>query len=216
MIEVESGVATNGALSARKAILESAERLFAEHGLFAISNRRVSRAAGQGNNAAVAYHFGAKFDLVRAIMERHHAHMEAGRARLLAEYDGSLEVRHWVSCLVRPVTDYLGTLERPTGYARLCAQVVSDPGMRDIWCAVAVSSPTMMRIRDGIYACVPGLPPAVRRVRHDMGLHLVVQVCALYELALSGASATTYASWDDCGTGIIDAIVGIWEAPTRS
>jgi AcrR family transcriptional regulator len=37
----------------RDLILATAERLFAEHGVFAISNRQVSEAAGQGNNAAV-------------------------------------------------------------------------------------------------------------------------------------------------------------------
>lgn len=47
--------------------MTAAERLYAEHGVFGMSNRQVSEAAGQGNNAAVGYHFGTKTDLVRAI-----------------------------------------------------------------------------------------------------------------------------------------------------
>jgi len=44
---------TDRASLTREAILIAAERLFAEHGVFAVSNRQVSEAAGQGNNAAV-------------------------------------------------------------------------------------------------------------------------------------------------------------------
>ena len=38
------------ASTTQEAILTAAERLFAEHGVFAVSNRQVSEAAGQGNN----------------------------------------------------------------------------------------------------------------------------------------------------------------------
>lgn len=206
--------ASPGAYVAQEAILRTAERLFAEHGLAAISNRQVSRAARQRNNAAVWYHFGTRADLVRAIVDRHDARMEERRAWFLAACDGSREVRHWVSCLVRPTTDYLGTLEQPTGYARFCAQVVTDPALRDIWWEVTLSSPTMRQIREGLETWMPGLPEPVRRMRYDMGLQLVVQVCAEFELALATSNAALYDTWRDCGTAIIDAIVGMWDGPT--
>ncbi|WP_329309835.1 hypothetical protein [Streptomyces sp. NBC_01262] len=38
-----------------------------ERGVYAVANRQVSEAAGQGNNTAVGYHFGTKADLVRAM-----------------------------------------------------------------------------------------------------------------------------------------------------
>jgi AcrR family transcriptional regulator len=50
----------------RERILTAAERLFAEHGVSAVSNRQVAEAAGQGNTAVVGYHFGTKADLIRA------------------------------------------------------------------------------------------------------------------------------------------------------
>ncbi len=71
-------VRTERASSTQEAILVAAERLYAEHGMFAVSNRQVSEAAGQGNNAAVGYHFGTKADLVRAIEQ------QAPRARRAA------------------------------------------------------------------------------------------------------------------------------------
>src|SRR5213082_1103396 len=90
----------------REAILTAAERLFAEHGVFAVSNRQVSEAAGQGNNAAVGYHFGTKADLVRAIEQKHRGPVERLRERMVAgleESGGPAEMRDWVACLVRPL-----------------------------------------------------------------------------------------------------------------
>ena len=69
------------ASTTQEAILTAAERLFAEHGVFAVSNRQVSEAAGQGNNAAVGYHFGTKTDLVRAIEQKHRGPIEQLRER---------------------------------------------------------------------------------------------------------------------------------------
>src|SRR5437879_13090434 len=109
---------TERASTTREAILTAAERLFAEHGVFAVSNRQVSDAAGQGNNAAVGYHFGTKTDLVRAIEHKHRGPIERLREEMVAE---TLEIekkagagmRDWVACLVRPLTDHLAALGHP-------------------------------------------------------------------------------------------------------
>ena len=103
-------VRTERASSTQEAILVAAERLYAEHGMFAVSNRQVSEAAGQGNNAAVGYHFGTKADLVRAIEQKHRGPVEQLREQMVAELlkpGGSAEMRDWVACLVRPLTDHL-------------------------------------------------------------------------------------------------------------
>ncbi|PRC61159.1 TetR family transcriptional regulator, partial [Mycobacterium sp. ITM-2017-0098] len=44
-------VRADRATTTQEAILKAAERLYAEHGVYAVSNRQVSEAAGQGNNA---------------------------------------------------------------------------------------------------------------------------------------------------------------------
>src|SRR4051794_11235488 len=98
----------------RELILTAAERLFAEHGVAAVSNRQVSEAAGQGNNAAVGYHFGTKSDLVRAIVRGHAERLDRVRLKTLAEIGDSTDLRDWVACLVRPLTDHLAALGSPT------------------------------------------------------------------------------------------------------
>ena len=113
----------------RKALLDAAERLFAEYGVYAVSNRQISEAAGQGNNTAVTYHFGTKVDLVRALIRRHAEQIESIRVRMLADIGDSTELRDWVDCSVRPVTRHLEELGCPSWYARFIAQVTADPAL---------------------------------------------------------------------------------------
>lgn len=133
----------------REAILTAAERLFAEHGVYAVSNRQVSEAAGQGNNAAVGYHFGTKADLVRAVARRHAERIETLRERALAAAAGSTDMRDWVDCLVRPVTEHLAGLGDPTWYARFCAQVMTNPAMHQIMVEESLASPALRAGRRG-------------------------------------------------------------------
>src|SRR5512133_2009863 len=113
----------------RELILITAERLFAEQGVETVSNRQVSEAAGQSNNFAVGYHFGTKEDLVLAIVRRHSELVERRRQDMLAEVAGSTDLRDWVSCLVRPMTEHLASLGSPSWYARFIAQVMTNPSL---------------------------------------------------------------------------------------
>ncbi|MDP9612000.1 TetR family transcriptional regulator [Streptomyces hygroscopicus] len=197
----------------REAILATAERLFAERGVYVVSNRQVSEAAGQGNNAAVGYHFGTKADLVRAIARKHAQQVERVRERLLREIGDSTDVRDWVACLVRPVLEHLAELDGPTWYARFCAQVLTDPALHEIMAEEALASPALRQTLDGFNRCLPELPLEVRVERGDMARNLIVHMCAERERALAENTATPRSSWHDAATGLIDGIVGLWLAP---
>lgn len=203
---------TERASGTRAAIITAAERLFAEHGVVAVSNRQISEAAGQGNNTAVTYHFGTKNELLRAIIRRHRAPMDELRQRMLKEIGGSEEMRDWVACLVRPHTEHLAELGNPTWYARCVAQVMADPVLR--WIVIEeMTDPALEHTLDGINRCRPVLPPPVRRERGDMARHLLVHVMADRERALADDAPTPRSSWDECATGLIDALMGLWLAP---
>ena len=202
---------TERAQATRDAILAAAERLFAEHGVITVSNRQISEAAGQGNNTAVGYHFGTKADLVRAILRRHTGEMDRRRDLLVAEAADSTDLRAWVACLVRPVTEHLAELGSPTWFARFAAQVVADPELRTVMIEEALSTPSLRAVLDGINRCLPDLPAPVRAERDDMARHLIVQMTAERERALAENRPTTRASWHDAATGLIDAIVAIME-----
>ena len=196
----------------RELILATAERLFAEHGVYAVSNRQVSEAAGQGNNAAVGYHFGTKADLVRAITRRHTERIELTRARMVDRVPAGAPARDWVECLVRPFTEHLAALGNPTWFARFGAQVMTDPALRGIMVEESMSDPSLHRILHGLNRCLPGLPADVRAERDDMARQLMVYMCAERERALAEGTPTPRESWRDAGTGLIDAIVGLWFA----
>ena len=197
----------------RELILATAERMFAERGVHEVSNRQISEAAGQGNNTAVGYHFGTKADLVRAIVRKHAEPIEARRKELVAEVEGSTEVRDWVTCLVRPATDHLAGLGNPSWLARFNAQLMNDPALREIQIEESLTSPTLRQILDGLNACLSDLPIPVRIERGDMARHLIVQMCAEYERALAEGTPTARATWQEMANGLIDGIVGLWTAP---
>src|ERR1700692_1340683 len=63
--------------------------------MYAVSNRQISEAAGQGNNAAACYHFGTRTDLLRAIESKHREPIEELRAQMIGDVGDSAELRDW-------------------------------------------------------------------------------------------------------------------------
>jgi AcrR family transcriptional regulator len=109
---------------ARARLVATAERLFADCGLEAVSLRQIAIDAGQRNNFAVQYHFGSRAGLVQAVFDSRMIEMEPIRARMLesAEQAGSIRDLHTLLRIV-----YLPQLElRDTGlrhsYAGFLAQ----------------------------------------------------------------------------------------------
>lgn len=152
-------VRTDRSTITRDALLVAAERLFfAENGLHAVSNRQISDAAGQGNNAAACYHFGSRADLLRAIEVRHHVAIDAIRRRKLADLPPNPQLRDWIGVLVYPLTEHLHTLGATSTYARFAAQVMADPACRESVGSDAMTSDRMLKKRYGggsIDACPP-------------------------------------------------------------
>ncbi|HVK66953.1 MAG TPA: TetR/AcrR family transcriptional regulator [Polyangium sp.] len=197
----------------REVILDAAERLFAEHGVAAVSNRQVSEAAGQANNFAVGYHFGTKSDLVLAIVRRHVPFIERRREEMLAEIKGSSDLRDWLACLVRPTVDHIASLGSPSWFARFYAQVMTDPVLRKLVTDEMMGTPAMQKSIAGLERFMPIWPEGVLEERGDICRHLVVHMCAERERALQAGSATPRATWDAAAEGLVDALVGLWTAP---
>ena len=200
----------------REAILTAAERLFAEHGVFAVSNRQVSDAAGQGNNAAVGYHFGTKSDLIRAIVRKHNEQVERLCQQMVDRLGADAELRDWVDCLVRPLAAHLTELGSPTTYARFSAQLMPDPSHRDLVSEESLGSSSVLHIIEGLNRCLPDMPPQVRVERNAMARQLIVHMFAERERALADGAPTPHPSWEAMATSLVDAITGLMLAPVTA
>ncbi|NGY64408.1 TetR family transcriptional regulator [Lentzea sp. NEAU-D13] len=194
----------------RRRILETAERMFAEHGVFSVSNRQISDEAGLGNNTAVSYHFGSKADLVRAIYLSHREPTELLREKLLDRCAGSTDLRDWLTCLVRPFTDHLTSLGANSWYARFTAQLMTEPKLRELGLVEVGQTALQRTVSDSLHRCLPDLPPAVRAERDEMARTLIVHVCARRE---PGATDDSAALWNATAVGLVDALAGLYEAP---
>jgi AcrR family transcriptional regulator len=212
-MNIQSTKRTDRVAATRDAIIAAAERLFAEEGVQAVSNRQISEAAGQGNNAAVGYHFGTKADLIREIVRRHVEQMEPLRERMCAAIKDSKDLRDWIECLVAPVMEHYDALGTPSWFARFAAQIQFDPQFRSIVEEEARRAESLDRIVEGIARCMPDLPEAVVAERFRMMQLLMVLTPAAREAAMAEDEPVYGSSWREAGGALIDAIVGLLQAP---
>lgn len=93
-----------GDVDIRALIVDTAEQMFGESSIGAVSLRSVARTAGVANRS-VMYHFPAKRDLVSAVVHRRSADITpaiAGNLAALVETPGQVGVRDVVEALLRP------------------------------------------------------------------------------------------------------------------
>ena len=158
----------------RRHILETAVRLFAEHGYADTTSKMICKEAGV-NIAAVNYHFGSRDDLYRAVLEDVHEHivneremeaiMSAGRSaeeRLRMVLDAyinniynsqSWHSRIWAHELIAPsalggLSFLQGTLVKERAISRLLSEItgipVGDPALH--CCVITVMAPYLMML----------------------------------------------------------------------
>jgi AcrR family transcriptional regulator len=148
-------------------LIDTAVKLYGQHGIDGISLRQISRAAGSANNYAVQYHFGSAAGLIRAIMEKHIPKLEAMREQMLAEaerQDRLSDTRTLVDILYRPLIDYADD-QGERSYARFVLALSSTPaGVRHLG-EVSHLLSVSARALDLLYMTVPRVPPALLRER---------------------------------------------------
>ncbi|MEV0704579.1 helix-turn-helix domain-containing protein [Saccharopolyspora sp. NPDC050389] len=114
------------ATDARSALIRAATRLFAERGIYAVSLREITRAAGQRNTTALQYHFTNREGLLREVLIEHGRDVGARRNTLLDQYEltGRDDLRALASALVLPL---IAKLSDPAGgreYLQITAELL--------------------------------------------------------------------------------------------
>lgn len=191
------------------ALLDAAERLFAENAIAAVSDRRIAEAAGNANNSAVRYHFGGREGLLRALIERHVTALEAPRERL---HLTSRTLLGDVRSLVVPVTASLDALPRPTYRARFLVRALAEPGAAELYREVGPHAPVATRLLESITGRVPHLDRATLAGRTRHMTRMVSFTCA--DIETDALRTGTAPDWPAVGTFLADSIAGMLSAPT--
>jgi AcrR family transcriptional regulator len=144
-MRMHDGAPGEGTTSER--LITAAERLFAAHGIDAISLREINRAAGARNGSALQYHFRDRDGLVRAVMAKHHRDVEARRHAMLDAYEaeGRPDLRAMAGALVRPLAAKLGDPDGGAEYLQIHADVINRP--RPMLDPAAFDDPTSSMFR---------------------------------------------------------------------
>jgi AcrR family transcriptional regulator len=153
------------------ALLQAAEQLYGQHGLDGVTIRQVILAAGMANNSAVAYHFGNKDGLLRAVCEWRlpviEAEAEAELARVRA--DGrQTDIEALIGVLLRPflaICDSDG--QHP--HARFMHQMLRSSEGRAIRVALLSLSPASTAAFDLLQQCLSHLPREFLHYRMRIG-----------------------------------------------
>lgn len=191
--------------------MDSAEELFARHGIDAVSNRRITEHAGTANHSAVAYHFGTRDQLILAMVDRHLSATAERRAQRLATLGDDAGLRDLVTAGILPVVEVLDALPVPSWRARFLRQARSVPSV------VAVLA-TRAAEPDGLAVLARHTPLTtdegsrkVMQARIGIVSHLVFGVCAEYEARREDNAEE--GTWLDVGYFLVDSVVGLLTAP---
>jgi AcrR family transcriptional regulator len=198
-------------------IVATAERLFAERGLEAVSLRDITNAC-EANSAAIHYHFGSKEELVRAILEHRAAELAKRRDAYLAIVEQSRKprLRQVVRALVLPTAEL--ALEDEHGgryYIGFLAAMLERPDTAAI--IDDVFSDQMTRYLDALARVLPDVPADVRVLRFAFAKDFINRALAYPDrgvrMWVDSHAPSTSASITD---HVVDFLVGAFRAPVSS
>ena len=197
-----------GRPSARAALLDTAERLFAEHGLQGISLRSINAEAGL-SSAALHYHFGSKGALVEALLERNMPALMRRRGELLGALDALPRpptTREVLSALLEPQVELLEQGgEAGIRYIRLIHRLQSD-GDLDFELVIRRWPGGVSRLLPLLLRANPSLPRALVERRLAFAIDVMLPSLVKAPKAI-GDELRRYLS------ELLDFLSGAFEAP---
>lgn len=106
----------------RAALLDAAARAFARDGVFNASLIDITRQAGQGNRAALRYHFGSRDGVLCAVIQRHAEFLARREGELLEVARRQPGLEAVVEALVRPAAELADSGWR----GRCCLLIIAE------------------------------------------------------------------------------------------
>lgn len=161
------GAVSIDSLDGKTRLILAGEQLFARNGINGASMREIATRAGQGNHAAVQYHFGSREGLVRAIFDYRMEQMEDVRGAMLrqAEANGRLaDPRTILEIILLPQLD-LHDADGNHSYASFLSQYLLQSRSPEFGDFSGSEPPHLTRALHLLRARVDYLPPHVAQRR---------------------------------------------------
>jgi AcrR family transcriptional regulator len=185
MISMGYSHLTLGALSTdrrnttKEALLSTAERLYAERGIDAVSMREITREAGQRNSTALQYHFASKQALVYAILTRRMNEVDLLRLEFLHDLDirGKLvDLRSLAAAMVEPLAAGIKSPKHASAqyWVGFLSEVQRHPEIDLVALAKTASDLGLRRLYTLLGKQLPHVPDAILRQRFLMAMSQVV------------------------------------------
>ena len=196
----------------RELLLRTALRLFAAHGIEAVTLGDINTGAEQRNNSAAQYHFGGKEQLLGEIVRVHGARLARRRAALVGELCATPDptLRDVMRALVQPLAEAAADDEHGgDDFVLLYAALLARPGF-DLIPADAPDTPQwrdwlrLLRDSGGQH------PPETRRTRGRLVATLVIHGLADWIRRRNGGADVP--SFERFCEDLVDAAAGCYSA----
>lgn len=196
---------------ARQAILNSAEELFALHGLDAVSNRRIAEHAGNSNHSAVSYHFGGRDELVQALINRYVEPALNRRQEMVAALGDTPTLHDLTACSVLPWMESVSQSGTTPYTSRFIVQLRAVPSALKLVLKSFRPDSELLELFDSARAELAHVPSQAIKARAMMMQYMIFSVCAEYEGLIERGRIKE--DWSGIGYFLVDSIVGMLAAP---
>jgi len=204
---------------ARRALVETAERMYAERGINGVSLRQIGTAAGQLNTGAARYHFGSKVGLINAVFEHRMAPINAMRLEMIDAIvadDETLSVRRLVEAFLLPLATALGDRTRPSWYIRFAVAAGAVGGAAPTQLAKQEWTGGIDRLRRMMFDALAVESVTHRELRWQLCLSYIAHALADREAVLQQPRDRRWLPHDDFLSTLIDTAVALITAPAST
>jgi AcrR family transcriptional regulator len=189
----------------RQILLDTAERLMAEHGADGVSMREISTRAQQGNNNAAQYHFRTREGIIEAVLDRRMGPIDERRAQMIASLGPTATLEDLVRTVVVPLAE---ASQRHPNYIGFFAQLRVSRRYSHLITHARPRTNSFLDVRDQIDDRLTALAPAVRSQRRWLCGSLIVHAIAEF---VAAPAEQPYRRWEDLIDGVVTACVHILE-----
>lgn len=195
-------------IAADVALIHAAERLFARHGIEAVSLRQVNSEAKQKNIAAAHYYFGSKDGLVVAVLQHRWPRLDEKRRVLFQRTQQQKDLKSCLECIILPLAEELAPRPEGNSYVRFIQHYERYSGNYDL---AQQLSPTGVEIYRCIEKLLHHLPKKIRAMRMEYFISIIQSVLATAEHKLEKGELS-YRDVPMIASNLIEMVTGALNA----